>query len=240
MFQAVTSHWVKAGRFRRERGYRVGDRALMEYLQGFPSWWAPGLAGSARLAAIADSMPPTYVYYLMRNRVVYKPRAVLDLYAGIGGWLLGIALYADRPFYYEAVELDKSRCRALEASLRLLNRFHYIDIDYSIYCGDATEYGPSQRFDMVVGSPPCEDASRLRTLAKTGGEAGTYPLTERYIEIVERVNPPIALYENVPDPRLEDMLVRAGFHVEVHDMSQIIPQTRRRIIAIRRWLSGVG
>jgi hypothetical protein len=237
VFQAVTSHWVKAGRFKKERNYRMGDPAWMEYLQGFPHWWAPGLEGRARMAALADAIPPLYVYHLFTTRLRYRPHRMLDLYAGIGGWLLGVALYTDRDFYYEAVELDRDRCRALEASLRLLNRYHYITIDYRINCMDAMDYETAERFDLVVGSPPCEDASSLRHLAK-GREAGTYPLTRRYLELVEEITPHLALYENVPDPRLEEMLRGAGYTVENHDMSTVLPQTRKRLIAYKHPIWG--
>lgn len=234
VFQAVTSHWAKAGRMRRERNYRMGDPAWVEYLQGFPAWWAPGLRGRARLEALADAIPPPYVYWLFANVLRYRPRRVLDLFAGVGGWLLGIALYADEPFYYEAVEKDRARCRALEASLRLLNRLHYYTIDYNVVCSDAAEYEPREGFDLVVGSPPCEDVTTLRHLAK-GKLAGSYVLTLRYIEVVETVRPVLAVYENVPDGRLVNILQRAGFRAEVHDMSKVIPQTRRRLIAWRWW-----
>jgi len=244
VFQTITMHWVKAGRFKVKKNYRMGDaRAWMEYLQTFPRWWASSLDGVKRAEAISDAIPPLYVYYLFMNKFRYKPRTILDLYAGIGGWLLGIALYMDNDFYYEAVEKNRDRCRALERSLAFLNKFHYITIDYNIHCTDVMDYEANSRFDLVVGSPPCEDVTSLSKLSRSRfdvREVGTYRLTEKYIEFVEKVKPHLAIYENVPDQRLEEVLKDAGFTVEVHDMSAIIPQHRKRIIAykypvIERW-----
>ncbi len=245
-FQAFTTHWCKAGWWKGKRNYRVGADCVpwMDYLQTFPSWWLPGIRGKKRSVMIADAVPPFYVYYMLRGLGAPRGARVLDLYAGIGGWGLGYALYTDRDFYYEAVEFDRERCKALELSLKLLRNYHYVDVDYRVVCVDARVYEPSTSFDIVFGSPPCEDVSALRRLYGHLPPKGTYVLTERYIEIVDAVKPRLAMYENVPDGGLEEMLGRAGFMVELHDMSNILPQTRRRLIAYRmglyNWLNGGG
>ncbi|MBW2675083.1 MAG: hypothetical protein JRD89_17010, partial [Deltaproteobacteria bacterium] len=63
---------------------------------------------------------------------------------------------------------------------------------------------------------------------------GTLQLTKWYLEFIREYNPSLALYENVVANKIKEVLSRHGWRVEVHDMSSVIPQRRRRIIAIYR------
>ena len=236
MWYTITSDsWHPGGRSHRFRpDVKLFEVAL--YAQSFPPFWRFPPEESIRWKWLGEAFPPLYARHLfMKLKVGGK---LLDLFAGIGGWSLGFVL-TGKCEYIEMVEVDRRKCQFLEINFKLLKRFtegHVDDWDFNVICSDVRSYEPSDSFDAIVASPPCEDYSVLRALSKLYGVElkGTLPLTKWYLEFVRGYNPPLALYENVVSSKIKEVLIKYGWRVEVHDMSTIIPQRRRRIIAIYR------
>jgi len=214
---------------------KVSSFEVALYAQTFPPFWALPSEETVRWKWLAEAMPPLYARYLFLR---YNASGeLLDLFAGIGGWSLGFVL-TGRAKYVEMVEIDRRKCEYLRVNFRRLRELtdgHLPDWDFNVVNCDVRRYEPSQRFDVVVASPPCEDYSKLRALSREYGIElrGTLPLTRWYLDFVDSLNPPLALYENVPGRRIRELLERRHWRVEVHDMSTIIPQRRRRIIAVQ-------
>lgn len=157
----------------------------------------------------------------------------IDLYAGIGGWSLGLRL--------AGIEVVASYERWKPAITTHTGNhggaFEPVDIrklDLDSLPGD---------IDLVVGSPPCTEFS----YANRGGSGdiaeGLKDLV-RFFEVVERLKPRFWAMENVP--RVAEVL-RAGFADPEHDLYRFrhleptievvdfsdygTPQARRRCIA---------
>jgi len=214
----------------------VNDIKVAMYAQTFPNFWILPLGKTVQFEWIGEAFPPLYARYLFLKLNVPQGK-LLDLFAGIGGWSLGYVL-SGKAKYIEMVEIDKQKCKYLELNFKRLKKFtenHVNEWDFNVICKDVREYEPSDKFEIITGSPPCEDFSKLRSLSRTYGKElkGTLPLTRRYIDIVLHVKPEIALYENVYAKALAKILKNYGFVVEKHDMSLIIPQRRERLIAYK-------
>ena len=219
---------------------KVDDIRVAMYSQTFPSFWILPQSKTRAFKWVGEAFPPLYARYLLLK---FKASGkLLDLFAGIGGWSLG-AILTGNIRYVEMVEIDKEKCKYLEINFKQLKRFtenHVEPWDYNVVCMDAREYEPSEKFDIITGSPPCEDFSRLRALSRMYGVElkGTLPLTSRYIEIVVKTGPKLALYENVYALKIKEFLEKHGFRVEKHNMFEIIPQRRIRLIAYKVGLDG--
>jgi len=227
IFHPNGSRWVK----RRV----IDDIRVAIYAQTFPGFWILPVGKTKAFKWIGEAFPPLYARFLFLKHGA-KGR-LLDLFAGIGGWSLGFVLTGNAE-YVEMVEVDREKCRYLEMNfrrLRKLTRNHCDPWDFNVVCMDVLEYEPSERFDVVTGSPPCEDYSILRCLSRKYGVEikGTLRLTRRFIEIVDRVNPKIAFYENVYAVKIKEIMQQYGYIVEKHDMFNIIPQRRKRLIAYK-------
>jgi len=234
MWYTVTStSWHPGKAMGRRARIRSFDVAL--YAQTFPPFWAFPGDETTRWKWLGEAVPPLYARYLFLK--YGAGGELLDLFAGIGGWSLGFVL-TGRARYVEMVEIDRRKCEYLRINFRRLRELtdgHLPDWDFNVVCADVRSYEPSCEFSVIVASPPCEDFSKLRALSREYGVEvrGTLPLTSWYLDFVDSLNPPLALYENVVADAIRELLSRRGWRVEVHDMSAIIPQRWRRLIAIR-------
>jgi len=234
-FTITSDSWHPGGLSYRFRPTVKSFKAAL-YAQTFPPFWRFPGEESVRWKWLGEAMPPLYARHLFTR---FKTKGkLLDLFAGIGGWGLGFVLTGNC-HYIEMVEIDRRKCQYLEINFKELRRLvegHVDDFEFNVIRGDVRDYEPSEKFDVITASPPCEDYSVLRALSLRYGVElkGTLPLTRWYLEFIREQNPPLALYENVPSNKIREVLSRYGWRVEVHDMSSVIPQRRRRIIAIYR------
>jgi DNA (cytosine-5)-methyltransferase 1 len=160
------------------------------------------------------------------------PMRAIDLYSGVGGWSLGLAL--------AGVEVVASyeRFEPANETNRRNNRHHAVKADIrSMPLSDL----PTD-IDLVVGSPPCTQFSYAN---RGGGGDIADGLKDiyRFLEIVDHVNPKQWVMENVP--RVADVLERElkeGGQLEIfaHLAPTIrvvnmeewgLPQRRRRCLA---------
>jgi len=159
---------------------------------------------------------------------------MLDLFAGIGGWSIGSFLYFfPQPLYVEAVEIDARKVKVLNMIFKELKKYGD-EFEYNILNVDIRKYEPSEKFDIVTGSPPCEDYTPLNAFRNFRLYAGTDELTQEYLRIVNSVKPVYAFYENVYAEPLVNSLKKEGFETKKIDFSQYIPQHRERLIALRK------
>jgi len=200
------------------------------YAQSFPSNWLFPPQESKRWKWIAEAFPPAVAEYLLRAYLCNNDNVLLDLFAGIGGWSLG-AVWSKKVKKIVMVEIDKEKCNYLRLNFSRLN------IDFEVICEDVrkVDYSKIGRIDVITSSPPCEDLSKLRFLNKYDIRIvrGTIPLTMFTIELVDKLKPRVALYENVYRKELRQILERAGWICQRFDMSFIIPQKRIRLICAK-------
>jgi site-specific DNA-cytosine methylase len=201
------------------------------WVQGFPPVLQRALSRKELMDFLADAMPPIVAYNLFRLTNA-KGKAFLDLFAGIGGWALGFALFMyPEPIYVEAVELDREKSKVLNVLLSFVKSF-YPEMQYNVVVKDVRDYELSKDFDVIAASPPCEDVSPLNAFQGFREYKGTVELTEVFVEKVKDVRAKV-FYENVYDARLEKLLKAAGFTVRKVDFSEFIPQRRVRLIATK-------
>lgn len=158
-----------------------------------------------------------------------KLRAV-DLYAGVGGWSLGLGM--------AGVEVVASYEWWDEANLT-----NHRNNRHSAQCVDIRSLDPASvpKVDIVVGSPPCTQFS----LANRGGRGNVLEGlkdVEKFLEIVDHIKPAFWALENVPRlaPILQIEMNQGGvLHrfahlnpvVSVLDCSEWgVPQRRKRAI----------
>lgn len=154
----------------------------------------------------------------------------IDLYAGVGGWSLGLSMagvevVASYEWWHEAnlTNYKNNKHRANQVNIRSLDP------------------AAIPKVDIVVGSPPCTQFS----LANRGGRGDVLEGlkdVEKFLEIVEAVGPRFWALENVP--RLAEILrselnqggelhrfARLNPSVAVLDCSEWgVPQRRKRAI----------
>jgi site-specific DNA-cytosine methylase len=193
--------------------------------QTFPEWWEFPEPKTKRWKWLGEAFPPRVAEHLFNRFLRGSGYVLLDLFAGIGGWGLG-ATWSGRFSRVVMVEIDPEKC------LYLRRNFSKLGIEYEVLCTDVRRVGPVEA-DVVTASPPCEDLTVLKYFNYNPTNYGTVPLTIYTVEYVSRVNPVIALYENVYRKPLAEVLRRCGWVVERFDMSRIIPQRRVRLIAYR-------
>ena len=195
--------------------------------QSFPEWWLFPPQKAKRWKWLAEAFPPMVAYHLF-NKYLWRRRGLvlLDLFAGIGGWSLG-AVWTERFDRIVMVEKDP------EKASYLWRNFRDFGIDVRIICGDARLVDYDFRADVVVASPPCEDLTVLKFFSYNPTNKGTVPLTTFVADLVEKLRPEVAFYENVYRLVLREMLERRGWKACRFDMSEIIPQKRIRLIAVK-------
>lgn len=157
----------------------------------------------------------------------------IDLYAGVGGWSLGLRLagvevVASYEWWQPAVDTHKGN--------------HGGDLKPTDVRQLRLEDLPSD-IDLVVGSPPCTEFSYSNRGGGGDLDEGLKDLV-RFLEIVEHLKPKCWALENVP--RVAQVLKRGitdedhplyrfrklGMQIEIVDFSEYgTPQSRRRCIA---------
>ena len=159
---------------------------------------------------------------------------VLDLFCGMGGLSLGFALALESA---EILGLDIDR-RAVETYNLNLGRFNcHAEV------ADLLRWRPKkERFDIVIGGPPCQPFSSINIKNKGRGHP-LFPTLERYFELVRAVRPRAFVFENVPgllrprfrpllESRLRSLSRRYRIGCELLNAADYgIPQTRTRVIA---------
>lgn len=157
----------------------------------------------------------------------------IDLYAGIGGWSLGLRLagvevVASYEWWQPAVDTHNGNH---DGDLKPIDVRHLQMEDL-----------PSN-IDLVVGSPPCTEFSYSNRGGRGDLDEGLKDLV-RFLEVVEYLKPKFWALENVP--RVAHVLERGmsdkehplyrfrnlGMRIEIIDFSEYgTPQSRRRCIA---------
>jgi site-specific DNA-cytosine methylase len=223
-----------SGIWRRDSRYNKRfDENLALWMQTFPPFLLYKLPKKDLIDYLADAVPPFAVYHLFKENQV-KGKAMLDLFAGIGGWSVGAFLYFyPDPLYVEAVEINNGKTRVLNMIFKELKKYSE-GFEYNILNIDIRKYEPSKKFDIVAGSPPCEDYTPLNAFRNFRLYAGTDELTQEYLRVVNSVKPVYAFYENVYAEPLVNALKKEGFETRKIDFSQYIPQHRERLIALRK------
>lgn len=233
----------------------------------------PEANGRARLSPSSGSGAPvrrTYGVKVVRGPVVKLPTHRLkcededelfalaasldrplaaDLFCGAGGLSLGLQ---DAGFDL-VVGVDTDPC-ALETHASL---FPGLSLDRDLLSDESVEevIRILSRLDLslLAGGPPCQPFSRagrskIRSLVEAGSREAhdeRSELWEAFVEIVEAVEPPAVLLENVPDMALgDDMVVlrtiidrfeAMGYsvHVRLLDAWRYgVPQHRQRLIVV--------
>jgi len=112
----------------------------------------------------------------------------LDLFTGLGGWLDGLVLEG---FDVVGVEIDPK--------IAALNK-------HRVIVADVCELNPEdfKGYDLIVGSPPCRNFSRIAIAGKNVWKVPPDPegegmrLVKAFINFVEVAQPRYWLMENVP------------------------------------------
>ncbi len=152
----------------------------------------------------------------MKNKKIKS----IDLFAGCGGLMDGF----EQSGHYDtvaAVEWEKAPCRNLEKRLR--ETWNYDDADQRVlrfdiqrteelFVGwnDDNDYGTSvgldkliekaSGIDVIIGGPPCQAYSIAGRVRDENGMRDDYRnyLFESYIKVLERYQPKVFIFENVP------------------------------------------
>lgn len=191
------------------------------------------------------------------NQITMKEPAVLDLFAGAGGFSLGFHWAGFRT----AVAIDHSAVavetlegnfgeHGTKALLRDLATFTPRDLEEYL-----TKLGHSPSFDVIIGGPPCQGWSsvgrgKMRSLRTPGGrrQEDSDPRNELYknfLSFVRYFKPPVAVMENVPGmlshngrnvaTSVKESLEEVGYQVtwQLLDASDFgVPQARQRLIFV--------
>lgn len=203
----------------------------------------------------------------MKNKKIKS----IDLFAGCGGLMDGF----EQSGHYDtiaAVEWEKAPCRNLEK--RLKEKWKYKDADQRVLRFDIQrteelfegwnedpDYGSSvgldklinaaDGIDVIIGGPPCQAYSIAGRVRDENGMRDDYRnyLFESYIKVLERYQPKVFIFENVPgilsakpgDRNIIEIIQEsfddAGYCL-LPDLSEAIidfteygvPQNRKRII----------
>lgn len=152
----------------------------------------------------------------MKNKKIKS----IDLFAGCGGLMDGF----EQSGHYDtvaAVEWEKAPCRNLEKRLR--ETWSYDDADQRVLRFDIqrteelfagwsedNDYGTSvgldkliekaSGIDVIIGGPPCQAYSIAGRVRDENGMRDDYRnyLFESYIKVLERYQPKVFIFENVP------------------------------------------
>lgn len=134
-----------------------------------------------------------------------KKRTFIDLFAGCGGFSEG--------FYQEGfesivhVDFDAPACETLKERMRFYN-YEEDTINKAVICGDLTsskiheqieDVIGNMEIDVLVGGPPCQSFSsvgRAQDKNSMRNDPRNY-LFRSYLEILEKYQPKIFVFENV-------------------------------------------
>jgi site-specific DNA-cytosine methylase len=142
---------------------------------------------------VADAVPPLAVANLLRFLDVahyFKGATVLDLFAGICGWLMAFFFFPSHalPRKWIAVDIDGRRlaiCRYVSKEL---------GVDVVTIRRDLSAPWSPPHVDIVVGSPPCHEFSTAKVPSQRREEDGLR-LVRRFFELAEAVDPALAIME---------------------------------------------
>ncbi len=201
-----------------------------------------------------------------------KKYNAIDLFSGCGGLLEGF-LKSGYVNHIASVEWEKAPVATLKK--RLEDKWGYKDTEHSVIRFDVQRidelfegfndpnYGEheglskligNRNIDIIIGGPPCQSysvAGRIRDTNKMSGDYRNY-LFEYYMKIVERLQPKMFIFENVPGmlsampdgtPIIDDItraMNEKGYDIiddvrgfALLDTSEYgIPQQRRRVILL--------
>jgi hypothetical protein len=187
---------------------------------------------------VADMVPPYAVSQLLIRLDVYyyfKDAVVLDLYAGVCGWLMAFAYLADRykPRRWIAVDIDGHRLQVC----RMISRD--LGVDVQTVKRDLTAPYVPRDVDIVVGSPPCHEFS-VATVSRARHIEDGLRLVRSYLRSVELINPAVAVMEEATTTResqklLTSLLMQHRFSYGYYDLRDFgaIQYRRRRLIALK-------
>jgi site-specific DNA-cytosine methylase len=159
---------------------------------------------------------------------------LLDLYCGMGGLSLGLALALEGA---EVLGLDADRWAVETYNLNLSR------LGCKATVQDVLEWEPEGGFDLMVGGSPCQPFSLANTLRR-GEEHPLFPTFPRFFDLVLVLRPKAFILENVKGLALQRFrhylhaqLARASgdyrVQIAVLDASRYgVPQRRERLFAV--------
>jgi len=160
-----------------------------------------------------------------------KPIAVIDLYAGLGGFTQGaieagaeVILSID--FWDEAIKVHKANHPTIPCWQMKLGS----PTDYKIINQVIEKYRKTHHIH-IHGSPPCQALSNASR--RDAGEG--MPLIIHYLELIELLKPDSWSMENVVPMRKR--LPEGTPSVVLNSANFGVPQTRRRCIAGEGWIA---
>jgi 16S rRNA G966 N2-methylase RsmD len=190
---------------------------------------------------VADMVPPYAVSQLIIRLDIYhhfRGAVVLDLFAGVCGWLMAFMFLPSHyaPRRWVAIDIDSKRLQIC----RLISRD--VGVDVEVVKRDLSKPYARADADVVVGSPPCHEFS-VATVSRRRRIEDGLALVRSYLESVAKINPGLAVMEEATttseSPRLlAQLLSQYGFMYGYFDLRDFgaIQHRRRRLIAWRVWL----
>jgi DNA (cytosine-5)-methyltransferase 1 len=163
---------------------------------------------------------------LCARHTSFSPIAV-ELFAGCGGMALGFAAAGFQTIGYE---MDPDTCKTYQANLGSNCFLEALTPNTTVIAGD-----------VVLAGPPCQPFS---VTGRKGGESDRRNGFPTFLAVVERINPTVAVLENVPALKSEHKryfvyLVRRLEEMGYKVSSQIlnaadfgVPQNRRRLFVV--------
>ena len=131
--------------------------------------------------------------------------------------------------------------------IKLININEYKNEDDVAICGDIHDLKVSQKTDIIMGGPPCQDFSVLRgSDNRAGFTVKRGKLYEQYLRILESSKPDVFVFENVVGmvsankgaayEAIQEDFINEGYELvynEILNMADIgVPQARKRLIII--------
>ena len=198
---------------------------------------------------------PAELVEYVSSREKQRPLAV-DLFCGAGGLSIGLADAG-----YDVVLGVDSDPVALETYAGLHPGLTLCrDLGTQKVVDEVAELISELNVEVVAGGPPCQPfskagASKIRSLVQTGirpEHDERRDLWQAFLEVVQRVQPPAVLFENVPDMaiaadtsivrRLVSELEAEGYAVHtvlLHAYEHGVPQFRQRFFLVAL-AAGIG
>ena len=232
-----------ACRYLQQFGKTREDQVRSYYLWAqtvpIPFWRYLNLLPFTRFSEfVSDMVPPLAIANLIRYLDLYhyfRNATVLDLFAGICGWLMSFAYLTSHylPHKWIAVDIDSHRLQIC----RLVAKDIGIDVE-------TVKYDLSRPYirsvDVIVGSPPCHEFTSA-TVSRPRYIDNGLTLVKSYIESAVTINPYLAIMEEAVTTSYSsklviDLLTKYGFNYNFFDLRYFgaIQNKRRRLIAWRQ------
>jgi predicted RNA methylase len=187
---------------------------------------------------VADMIPPLAAANLLRALDVahyFRRATILDLFAGVGGWLMAFYFYPSHalPLRWIAIDIDSRRL----SIVKMVGDDLGVDVQ-TIKRDLGAPWGDLPRADVVVGSPPCHDLSSAKARGREPSTA--LRLVRSFFRITDAVEPDLAVMEEAVTIRrlereIESIASGHGFRwrwIDLRDLGAI-QNRRRRFIAWR-------